>query len=148
MKDAVSFMLLVRSKRHGKSISRVGGAVCFLWTRFFLHRNLAYIVAQQSNRVDIGHPNIGGLQICYYEGDVFEDAPVNLVNISSSDLVDFFTHTRLRLPALLVTPPGLSEQDKQELREAFKQLRKTVLMDRDALGRDYLMRCKSLEPPR
>ncbi len=113
----------------------------------FLNRNIAFAVALQHNLMDIGHPNISGLQVCYYEGDPIDGAPENLVNISSGDIVDFFTHTRLRIPVHLVIPPGVAEQDKTRLKDGFKQLRKEVLANRETLAGEYLKKCAVQQPP-
>lgn len=113
----------------------------------FLHRNIAHAVAMQQNRVELGHPHIDGLQVCYYEGEPLDNSPENLIRIASADLVDYFSTTRLRRPAHLVIPPGVSEEDKKELQGAFKELRRQVVNNRDAKAMDALAACKALPPP-
>ncbi|MEJ1376598.1 MAG: hypothetical protein RPU32_01260 [Candidatus Sedimenticola sp. (ex Thyasira tokunagai)] len=135
----------IRKVREQHLLSEQGNLLAL--DTLFLHRNLAYATALQRNRVDLGHPNIYGLQVCYYEGEAFENSPENLINITSVDLVTFFTETRLRVPAHLVIPPGVPEQDKKELHGAFKQLRQTVLENRDALGREFTLKCHTQKPP-
>lgn len=67
---------------------------------YFFNREKAKEVALQQNRIVIYHHHTF-LQICYYDGPPFENAPQNLINVPLEKSVDFFVNTGLRLPTAI-----------------------------------------------
>ncbi|HEX3133737.1 MAG TPA: hypothetical protein VHX44_09180 [Planctomycetota bacterium] len=71
-------------------------------------------IARQQNRVARTHW-ISGLQVCYYVGNtILLDAPENLVHVPLESMAEFFSETRLRLPAAVVLPNPSPQDDPQE----------------------------------
>jgi len=104
---------------------------------YFLDRDRAYTTALNQNRVKLNHPTIDGLQICYYSGEPFEEAPENLVYVPTEDIYDFFVNTRLRIPYRLEFSPETTEQENKEIAETYHELLSAVLNQRINI-REYL----------
>ena len=82
---------------------------------YFLDRNFALEIASKKNRVNLGHPTIDGLQICYYDGEPLETALPNLINVKLENLFQYFLFSRTRLPTTFVA----SDDTPHEIREIF-----------------------------
>lgn len=64
---------------------------------YFLDRDLAYQTALAHNtfRLDTGEVLE---QICYYDGQAFEHAPDNLINVSAEKFAEYFQSHMRRIP--------------------------------------------------
>ena len=82
---------------------------------YFLDRNFALEIASKKNRVNLGHPTIDGLQICYYDGEPLETPLPNLINVKLESLFEYFLFSRTRLPTTFVA----SDDTPHEIREIF-----------------------------
>ncbi len=112
----------------------------------FLDPQEAHDTALLQNTVVIHQPNIHGLQICYYDGDEFPNAPNNLVRISFDDMLDYFTNSRLRLPQGIVTPSNTTQEQKAEVCRSFALVLDEVAQRRERLAEQLAAECKSQRP--
>jgi len=113
---------------------------------YFLDRDRAYATALNQNRVKLDHPTIDGLQICYHNGEPFEDAPANLICVSTENIYDFFVNTRFRIPYRLEFSPETTEQESNEISEIYHELLITVAKQKTNI-RDILTKeLNSLQP--
>ncbi|MGN7611519.1 glycosyltransferase family protein [Magnetococcales bacterium HHB-1] len=90
---------------HAQLYNHLSGLEYFLFPEyedsFFIVPEQAREVAYQQNRVRCNIV-ITGLQVCYYFGEPFEDAPENLVAITQDKLVEQFFTMKTRHPTRVV----------------------------------------------
>lgn len=89
---------------------------------YFLDAEQARAAAREQNRVQLEHPTIDGLQICYYDGEPGPNAPANCIPVPADQLIDFLTTTRLRPPQRIVLPPHAAPADVQAATRMFGQI--------------------------
>lgn len=97
---------------------------------YFFDAKQAFMIALQQNRVFCGHPTIDGLQLCFYDGDPIPDAPPNLINVRFENILDFFLHTRLRLPESIGFPSHATLEQKEEITQLYQQVVEEVRAQR------------------
>ena len=95
---------------------------------YFLEEKAAAEVAKLNNRVQLGHPSITGLQICYFDGIASEGYPPNLIGVKLEDCYEYFLETRNRLPTTFVA----SRETPEELGHIFKETMRAVAIARQA----------------
>ena len=66
---------------------------------YFLDRDMAYTIAMQRNVIMDNQEKV--LQYCYYDGEAFENAPENLINVRVENFTTFFIDNDLPLPGYL-----------------------------------------------
>jgi len=106
---------------------------------YFLDRDRAYATAVNKYRVKLEHPTIDGLQICYHNGEPFDDAPTNLICVPTENIYDFFMNTRLRIPYRLEFSPETTEQETNEITNTYHELLSTMIKQKIKI-RDHLNR--------
>ncbi len=113
---------------------------------YFLYQDYALDEARLKNRVRLNHPNIDGLQICYYSGDPITEKHENLIHVSTDGMLDYFTETKLRLPKRLILPPDITPQIQQDISKTFDEIIKEAYKKRIELSKEFLSACKELKP--
>lgn len=113
---------------------------------YFLDRATAYQCALQAARVDLSHPVITGLQLCYHDGEPIANAPPNLVHLPAEEVVPVLTNTRLRLPTVAVPPGGASTQEKSQIDQLFQQLLEEINARRRSLVHSLMEKCLQDSP--
>jgi len=106
---------------------------------YFIVKDVAARVAEQRNRVKLGHPTITGLQICYFDGPNDPEDPPNLIGVRLEDSFEYFSKTRNRLPTTFVGFQGAP----RELSELFAQTIMTAARARQSLCASHLDRIRS-----
>lgn len=113
---------------------------------YFFDRELARKTALQQNRVKLEHPTIDGLQICYHDGEPFENGPMNLVPVKFEYLSQFIANTRLRHPMAMVFPPNVSKNDIDFISPVAEKMVNDALKARKDLAKAQKLRCRNLTP--
>ena len=88
---------------------------------YFIDRLEALNTAKQKNRVSIVNSDNGGLQLCYYNDDEITDDYENLIYVKFSNLIEFFTYSRLRVPTEVIFSADVDSETKQEVLKRFKK---------------------------
>ncbi len=93
---------------------------------YILNRDLALKTALQQNRTKVdGLHDVS--QICYYDGEPFEDAPPNLISVPIENFIEFFSMIESHLPS-----PFLEEsQEEQAKGKILVKLLEKVIEIRD-----------------
>lgn len=118
-----------------------------LWQdSYFLDNKLALETARLKNRVRLNHPNIDGLQICYYSGDQLSEEYDNLIQLPTENMLDFFTETRLRLPQKLVLPPDTSIEIQLDIYKTFNEIIQEAVRRRTEISKEYSQISQQLKP--
>jgi len=97
---------------------------------YFLDPRIAFHTALQKNRVWLLHPTISGLQVCYYDGEVLEGAPDNLINVKLENALNYFSTCATRLPSQIVLPPIMDAENKLAIELTFIELMQQVKENR------------------
>jgi len=112
----------------------------------FLDPEMALAAASRQQTVDCGDTTLYGTQICYYSGDVIDNAPENLVNVPCDDFLDFFSNTRLRLPRTVVFREDIEYDEKDKLAQAFGELLSQSIANRNKVGTLLRQECQQTKP--
>lgn len=113
---------------------------------YFLDRDVARETALQQNRVGVNHPTITGLQLCYYDGEPFDDGPNNLIHVPAEQFVDYFTDTLFRIPEAISLPAGIGKTEELQVRSTFVQLLSEVEGKRKAIANHFFKAGQGLKP--
>jgi len=113
---------------------------------YFFDRNLALEIANQQNRIATIHPSIDGLQICYYDGELIENAPQNLINVKFKDILSFLINTRLRYPSRVIYPTQASATQQHEITQLFNRVINEAGSQREQLAVGYENRIRAQQP--
>ena len=97
---------------------------------YFLDRDLAYITALSHNTVTLDDGQLMP-QVCYYDGEPFEFAPDNLINVPAEHFAEFFANHQTRMPKQIDTTTQTTAPNGNNLLERFQGMmslaRKTQL---------------------
>ena len=88
-------------------------------TYFFSHKE-AYREAIQQKYVDLKHPTVFGLQVCYYDGSEVVDAPPNMVHLPAERVADDLVDARTRLPTAVRVADETPQPVRDELVRVFQ----------------------------
>ncbi|NOZ53773.1 MAG: hypothetical protein GXP08_11665 [Gammaproteobacteria bacterium] len=93
---------------------------------YFLDRDLAYQTALAHNII-IRCNGEKAVQVCYYDGAPFENAPENLVNVPTSEFTRYFSTNTHRLPAKVeASYQKPSSDEEKSLEKKLKSLLQAV----------------------
>ena len=88
---------------------------------YFLDAKIALACALQSNT--LATPDAGErLQLCYYDGDAVEGAPLNMIQVPSSNYCGFFIDTSLPIPRQVVCLDNHDADAVANIENVFKDL--------------------------
>ncbi|MBF0380960.1 MAG: hypothetical protein HQL69_08075 [Magnetococcales bacterium] len=87
--------------------------------KYFIDRELAMDTALRANRVILTEAATG-LQMCYYQGEKFDNPPPNLIHLPSDDIYQFISNTRLREPTFIQFDPDNEIECKEAISVAEK----------------------------
>lgn len=104
---------------------------CAAVDSYFFDPQLALNAAVRHARIATAHPTIDGLQICYYDGPLVKDAPVNMINVPFEQFSKYFGQTRNRFPKEVVFPDNTPPELVAALGRTFQQALSSIVSDRD-----------------
>lgn len=113
---------------------------------YFFSARDAFREAVQQKYVDMKHPTIFGLQVCYYDGEPFADAPPNMIHVPAEHVSELLLDAPTRLPTGIRIPAGTSHAVSQELLSVFETLMQQVQDDRAKLVRERMARSGECAP--
>lgn len=113
---------------------------------YFLNRNAALKAALQKNTVKL--PDSGdGLQICYYDGEPFQDPPENLICVPIEAMFDYFFETIYRPPTYLnYEGTNITPTMKQQMDTKINQVFISVNQAREERENRYIELIKKQAP--
>ena len=114
-------------------------------TYFFSHKD-AYREAIQRKFVDLGHPTVFGLQVCYYDGNEVCDAPPNMVHLPAERVAEELVDARTRLPTAVRVAEDTPEEVRHELVRVFQELMTQTLDDKKQRFTERCRRARQLAP--
>ena len=88
---------------------------------YFLDREMALQTALQKNQVLL----VNGkqcTQVCYYDGDFIDNAPLNLIHVPVNTFTSFFSKNLLTIPTKIVCQQDVDENARAEIESAFTQM--------------------------
>ena len=89
---------------------------------YFLDSQTALKSALQKNEVLSPNGIVSSLQICYYDGDKIDNAPINCINVPFDSIINYFSTTKNRLPTVIdSTNTNFSSQDISSLKYNFQK---------------------------
>jgi len=87
---------------------------------YFLDATVALKNALKNHNVMAANKIVSGLQICYYDGNKIDNAPMNCINVPFDSMVDYFSTTKNRLPTVFdTTNCSLGFKDIESLKDKF-----------------------------
>ncbi len=86
---------------------------------YFLDRDLAYLTALAHNIVKLEDGQLKH-QLCYYDGEPFQHAPDNLVNVPADLFTEFFSKHPNRVPKCIDTTSQQASLVNESLLERFQ----------------------------
>jgi len=126
--------------------SNAGTTVLFSQDRYYLDRHVAWLAALQGNRVQLDGYIVDDRQLCFYDGDPIEEAPEPLVQVPLDDFVEFFSHTRLRVPTQVYVPWHLGRETRKQLQEQYQTMVKRCYQRRKEHALVRARQCKEIDP--
>jgi hypothetical protein len=75
-------------------------------------------------------------QICYYDGDPLDDAPLNLINVPSHSFANFFADNSLELPVIIVCSPDTNASVRTDIEVTFQQM----IQDIEATRSEHILK--------
>lgn len=113
---------------------------------YFTDPKVAYLTALQRNRVQLNHPIIDGTQLCFYDGEPFENAPDNLINVPAENVLPYFVTMRYRIPVTCYFPIWADEIAREEFKNTFSSLLQEVHRQRNLVTNGLVHSCLQLKP--
>ena len=114
-------------------------------TYFFSARD-AYREAIQQKQVDLKHPTVYGLQVCYYDGDEMADAPANMLHLPAEQVADRLLDARTRPPTAIHVPAGTPDDVHAQLLGVFDNLIRQTMLDRNKRFLERMRQARELAP--
>lgn len=109
-----------------KELDEISDSICDI---YFLDRDLALITSLENNCITTPQGE-HRLQICYYDGLPFDDAPINLINVPNGAFTSFFGCTSLPLPRNIVCLPDTDRHTSVEINSVFQQMIAEIRLSR------------------
>ena len=103
---------------------------------YFLDGDSALKTALENNPVKIENDETR-LQMCYYDGVLINNGPLNLINVPSNVFSKFFTATSLPLPTKIVCLTTANDQVKSDIESAFLQMIEEIDISRCKIKQSY-----------
>ena len=92
---------------------------------YFLDSQLAEQVALQNNVFQL-KSGFTRLQICYYDGDSIDNAPLNLIQVPANAFTFFFSRNSLDIPTKIVCQQNADEKARADIELTFLQMAKEI----------------------
>jgi hypothetical protein len=122
------------------------GAFRFAQDTYFLSYKDAYREAVQQFRVDLKHPTVFGLQVCYYDGEAQPDALPNMIHMPAQNVAVDLIDAPTRLPRRIKFPDLMTQAQAAEYSRVFEDLIKQVVVDRQKIFDDRVREARALAP--
>ncbi|MGD8559902.1 MAG: hypothetical protein PVF34_07230 [Gammaproteobacteria bacterium] len=92
---------------------------------YFLDPDLAYQTALAHNTVVL-ETGEKLEQFCYYDGEPFNYAPSNLINVPADDFVNYFQDHRERMPKYIDFTAARRRHNVENLKQRYYRLLSTI----------------------
>jgi hypothetical protein len=122
-----------------------GGSPQQVDSYFFSPRD-AFREAVQRHPVELGHPTVFGLQVCWHDGEPLTGAPDNMIALPCERVAEVLATTRLRLPRSVPLPEDTPPATRLELDRVFNELVAQAVGDRGSRIRSLEAEARALEP--
>lgn len=106
------------------------GAFRFGRDSYFFSSKDAYREAVQQKLVDLNHPTVTGLQVCYFDGAEISDALPNMIHLPAEQVCERLLDARTRQPQAVRIPFSTPNEVRDQLIGVFETLMQQVMHDK------------------